>query len=215
MATKTARIKDDDKLLEPISSIESITPSLVIQSSPYAEHDHLLNVSTLDRPYALLATALQIFTPTTPRYAFEPYSDSFNFGSVVQALRLLCDQLSYDFPSIDVYIVAFRSRLFREHQQSSEKRQILADIDKASHAEANHSGGLLKYWFGIPDDATGQNLATCLWVSKDHARKGGGGPAHRQGMRRVSKWFEHWHIEQHILTISNNAKEFRISKYLE
>jgi len=34
------------------------------------------------------------------------------------------------------------------------------ELDEGSHAEATKSGGLLKYWFGMPDE-DGRNLATC------------------------------------------------------
>ena len=59
------------------------------------------------------------------------------------------------FPSSKFYIVVFRSQL----QQSTDRLELGA-MDERSHAEANKSGGLLKYWFGSAD-AEGRNLATC------------------------------------------------------
>ena len=56
---------------------------------------------------------------------------------------------------LDFYVIVFRSKV-NQHAD----RQLLGELDKAAHLEAVESGGLLKYWFGEPDEA-GRILATC------------------------------------------------------
>jgi len=50
--------------------------------------------------------------------------------------------------------------VFRSQVLASTDPTHLAVLDERSHAEAMNSGGLLKYWFGIPDGGH-RNLATC------------------------------------------------------
>lgn len=50
--------------------------------------------------------------------------------------------------------------VFRSQVPPTTSRHALGELDQRSHAEAMKSGGLLKYWFGMPD-ADGRNLATC------------------------------------------------------
>lgn len=222
MTISTALINDDKDLLTPIHAAENPIelnqlqiPHSVIQSSPYSIPGHALQLDTLEIQYRIVAIVLRALVPVTDRYAFTDYAEAFNFSQVLNVLRSLTNAMDYDFPKTELYIVAFKSTLWPEIRQSSENRSILADVDRASHLEANLSGGLLKYWFGTPDDGTGRNLATCFWRSKEEAKIGGGGKAHREGMRAVKGWFKEWHIEQYRLTISEGAEDLKIIPYIE
>jgi hypothetical protein len=53
--------------------------------------------------------------------------------------------------------IVFRSRI-NEHADG----QILGELDATAHAEAVAGGGLLKCWYGNPDQ-NGRNLATCTF----------------------------------------------------
>ena len=210
--TSTALIKDDFNLLDPIhdpSKPLDITQLTHIKSSPYVEPDHLLDLSSLSDEYRVLALALQSFHPiNNHNYANSTYLEAFNIDVILELVREYSFQLNILFPSTTVYIIVFRSALYEEVRNSSEKRQFLADIDKASHEEANESGGLLKYWFGTPDDTDGRNLATCWWRNREDAKLGGGGKAHRKGMREVKSWFKHWQVEEYTLKIYEQASGF-------
>ncbi|CAN6667503.1 hypothetical protein TRVA0_039S00958 [Trichomonascus vanleenenianus] len=218
VVARTALIKDDDGLLKPIrphnQPLLELSITTHIQSSPYSELSHQLDLSTISLPYQLLSIALQSLFPIND-YTSADYDTVFNFAQVfTEILPQICQHSSIEFPGIEnVYIVAFRSKVWKETQQSSERRQVLADIDKASHEEANISGGLLKYWFGTPHDVTARNLATCFWRSRADAKAGGGGQAHRQGMRRVRGWFEEWHIEEYSLSIAPGATSYALKPY--
>ena len=207
----TAKIAKDHELFEPVhpaSKPLQVEGIKFIRSSPYHEQPHLLVLSTLSPEYQALLLALQSLIPRDDRYAFDPYKETFNIDEVISLARVYAKTLNAHFDGTSMYVIAFRSILYDKVQQLSSKRQWLADVDKASHQEANESGGLLKYWFGTPDDEHAQNLATCWWVSKQDAVKGGGGKAHRDGMKTVRLWFKHWKVEEYEVVINENDYTF-------
>ncbi|KAL4766149.1 uncharacterized protein BDW70DRAFT_125459 [Aspergillus foveolatus] len=143
-------------------------------TSPYTTREHLLDLSTLDTPNRLLAQALTILTPVCPDYATAPYTESFNWDSVFLTLNSLAAKEGYSLLRQSFYVVVFRSVL-----QADADGDRLHLLDERSHAEAVSSGGLLKYWFGVKNGRR-ENLATCLWRSREDARAGGTGPWHAQ-----------------------------------
>lgn len=216
----TAKISDDQGLFIPVRPIDAPleVSEKYIRSSPYYEQEHLLDLDKLDLGYRALALALQSFEARSEKdYAFAAYKESFNIDSVILRAREYAATLgAEEFPETKVYIIAFRSILHLDVQESAEKRKKLAEIDKDSHTEANLSGGLLKYWFGTPDDVHAKNLATCWWRNGKDAKAGGGGPAHRQGMRLVKGWFKHWQVEEYELLITKDGHDFGpLKKILE
>ncbi|KAK6457412.1 uncharacterized protein RJT20DRAFT_1983 [Scheffersomyces xylosifermentans] len=212
----TATIGDDEDLLTPVYDHTKgkldVTSIDLIRSSPYYEKDHWLDLTRSTDAYKVIGLALQSFKPTTEKYAFDPYLEAFNISVIIKLVKDYAKQLQIKFPKTHVYIIAFRSILFEHVQTSAEKRQFLATVDKDSHKEANESGGLLKYWFGTPDDVHGQNLATCWWESKKHAQVGGAGKAHRKGMNAVKSWFEHWKVEEYELIIEEDVSAYSFNR---
>ena len=124
-------------------------------SSPYTSQPHLLDLSALTTSQALLAKALTYMEAVKADYATAPYEVAFNWDTVVNNLRSLASSHHFRWQSQHFYIVVFRSQI-----PSTSVREELGRLDEKSHMEANKSGGLLKYWFGVPD-ANGRNLATC------------------------------------------------------
>ena len=124
--------------------------------SPYTSEDHLLDLNSVSLPNQLLAQALTSMDLVREDYATAPYIESFNWQIVVEKLQgLLSAEPSFHWEAQSFYIVVFRSQI-----PPTTDRSHLGQLDEAAHAEATASGGLLKYWFGVPD-ATGRNLATC------------------------------------------------------
>lgn len=79
----------------------------------------------------------------------------------------------------------------------------LHDLDSLAHAEANQSGGLLKYWWqNPPDSTTRKNLATCVWTNWDHAKRAGSLPMHAKAMSATRDSYEKWSVERYYLKIS-------------
>ncbi|KAK6198590.1 uncharacterized protein RJT21DRAFT_49361 [Scheffersomyces amazonensis] len=214
----TAKIDVDNGLFTPVHdpavkrlNLKDITE---IRSSPYHDKDHWLQLNTLEENYKVIALALQSFQPIVEDYAFQPYQDSFNIDVIIDLIKQYSLDLNYDFPTTEAYVIAFRSILHEPVQKSVENREFLGKIDKESHLEANESGGLIKYWFGVPDDSTGQNLATCWWTTREHAKRGGGGPSHRQGMSKVKGWYKYWKVEEYKLTIHENVTSYTFEKII-
>ena len=123
--------------------------------SPYAFQPHLLDLRTLESSQSLLARALTLLEPVRTDYATAPYLESFNWDSVIDHLRFLNGEAGHFWSWQHFYIVVFRSQV-----PPTTDRVELGELDEKAHAEATQSGGLLKYWFGRPDE-NGRNLATC------------------------------------------------------
>ena len=172
----------------------------LIISSPYS--DHLLNAEFMDAPSKELAILLQDLQPNDA-YLDLPYDQAFNWAVILS-------KLSPDFPATEFYIVAFRSCL----ALSSVNSEILAELhihDKLAHFEASESGGLLKYWFGVPDFDR-RNLATCVWINRDYASKASGLPQHTRAKHIVWRGvYESWTVETYKLKVGG-AEKWKIEK---
>lgn len=123
--------------------------------SPYLEPEHLLDLNSLDTPNRLLALALTELEPATADYATVKYEDAIDWSGLMLALKALVAREQYKWTRHEFYVVEFRSKLKKNIDV-----ERLFQLDKQSHVEATQSGGLLKYWYGIPD-VNRRNLATC------------------------------------------------------
>lgn len=123
--------------------------------SPYTTLPHLLNLRRLEESPRLLAQALTILQSIREDYATAPYHQTFNWDAVIDRLKSFLELSKYQWKRQHFYIVVFRSQV-----PPTTDRTHLYGLDEKSHVEATKSGGLLKYWFGVPDK-DGRNLATC------------------------------------------------------
>ena len=128
-------------------------PWLVV--SPYLEREHQLDLRTVDTPFRLLAIALTKLEKATNDYATTKYEDAFKWADLMKHLKDLADREGYHWRRQNFYVVEFRSKLKQEIDN-----ELLFKLDKKSHQEATAAGGLLKYWYGEPDQQR-RNLATC------------------------------------------------------
>lgn len=82
-----------------------------------------------------------------------------------------------------------------------QKKKITAlyEADKQAHEEAIRNGGLILYWYGIPDPVTGLNLATCIWQSRAHAVAANGRPHHIRAMRLAANSYAKYDLERYTL----------------
>lgn len=75
----------------------------------------------------------------------------------------------------------------------------LYEADKYAHEEAVQNGGLIMYWYGIPNPQTGMNLATCIWQSRQHAVAANSRPHHITAMRLAAKSYEVYSLNRYVL----------------
>lgn len=130
-----------------ISSIEAPTVAKMpgqtryLLVSPYHEQEHLLDLQTLDHvEHQLLALALTNMKCLRDDYATAPYTETFNWGEIIEGLQTLVREISHMWKETSFYIVAFRSQI-----PPTTVYTELGTLDKAAHAEATASGGFLKY----------------------------------------------------------------------
>lgn len=176
--------------------------------SPYTLPSHLLRLHTVSKPNQLLAKALTHMRAIREDYATAAYIESFNWSAIVDALYKLSKEEAYRWQPEIFYIVVFRSRV-----RQVTNRVDLGLMDAKAHEEAMQSGGLLKYWFGVPD-ANCRNLATCefprkgflpacvkliilgIWRNQEDAKRGGRGEGHQRAMRAIAGLYTEWKLER-------------------
>jgi len=101
------------------------------------------------------------------------------------------------------YGVAFRSARKKGSESLS-----LYEADRLAHEEAVRSGGLLVYWYGVPDPATGENLATCIWTSRALAIKANSLPMHATAARFAKEAYALYDLERY--TVKKLAGETKL-----
>ncbi|KAF8161068.1 hypothetical protein B0H34DRAFT_364878 [Crassisporium funariophilum] len=131
-----------------------------------------------------LHKALHHFKPSNSNYADTPYDNAFNWSE----LRLPENE------EREWYCVVFRSR-----RKTGSDNMPLYAADKLAHEEAIRNGGLIMYWYGIPNQETGMNLATCIWQSRKHAMAANSRPLHIKAMRLAAESYEIYTLERHVL----------------
>jgi len=177
----------------------------LLVSSPYATSEHHLNLSSLPKSSQQLARALQAFKPITVDYPSQPYAESFNWQEVIDRLPSDFSGSAQNPPQLitgTFYCIAFYSTL-SDNVDSGH----LHYLDGLAHAEANQSGGLLKYWWqNPPDPTTRKNLATCIWTSWDDAKRAGKLPMHAKAMSATFNSYSKWLVERYYLRVEKGNK---------
>lgn len=72
---------------------------------------------------------------------------------------------------------------------------------------------LIMYWYGIPNPATGMNLATCIWQSRKHAIAANSRPHHVRAMKLAAASFEVYCLERHRLTKVKGQKGVQVEPF--
>ncbi|KAF5348625.1 hypothetical protein D9758_006853 [Tetrapyrgos nigripes] len=158
----------------PAQPVSSIYPPLVTET----------RLPDIDPASLSLHKALHHFRPLNRDYAALPYADAFNWSELA-------------LPSEDErewYCVVFRSK-----RKAGSDGGSLYEADRKAHEEAVSNGGLILYWYGIPNQETGLNLATCIWQSRKHAIAANSRPHHIRAMRLAAESYEIYDLERYVL----------------
>jgi len=199
-------LPDFDSNGEPTSPILYLPPLLskLPHTTPAIEIDNSNVLSTethlpdIDPASLSLHKALHRFRPTSAAYADLPYDEGFNWAD----LELPEEE------EREWYIVAFRSK-----RRDGSDGGPLYEADKLAHEEAVHNGGLIMYWYGIPNVDTGMNLATCVWQSRRHAVAANSRPHHINAMKLAAASFEIYHLERHVLRKARGQRGLTIEPF--
>ncbi|ORY89751.1 hypothetical protein BCR35DRAFT_287766 [Leucosporidium creatinivorum] len=181
----------------------SLLPASTPPATPLRTENHQVGYTTsrlptVDAASIALHHALHAFKPTTPNYAYDDYSEAFNFNE----LRLP-EEMEREW-----YIVAFRST-----RAADSPSQDLYEADRLAHEEAVSAGGLLAYWYGAPN-SHGSNLATCIWMSRAHAVKATSGPKHVEAMRLAMAMYANYDLERYVLRKVNGETGVTVEQWL-
>ncbi|KAG6845390.1 hypothetical protein H0H87_009737 [Tephrocybe sp. NHM501043] len=165
------------------------------------EHPPLITETRLPDidPVSLsLHKALHHFKPFDADYVTKPYGEAFNWSQLALPEN----------EEREWYCVVFRSK-----RKPGSDGGALYDADKYAHEEAVRNGGLILYWYGIPDPITGMNLATCIWQSRRHAVAANSRPHHIKAMRLAVESYEVYSLERHVLRKGKGSPAVTIEPY--
>lgn len=105
-------------------------------------------------------------------------------------------------PDHRYYCVLFRST--RRRTASSASIRALYAADRRAHEEAITSGGLLMYWYGVPN-AAGENVATCAWTSREEAVKASRLTRHRAAVALAGGVYETYEVVRYVLKVEKGS----------
>ncbi|KAH6910428.1 hypothetical protein BKA70DRAFT_1221026 [Coprinopsis sp. MPI-PUGE-AT-0042] len=132
-----------------------------------------------------LHKALHHFQPVTSEYAELPEEDEREW-----------------------YCVAFRSQ-----RKAGSDGEPLYEADRLAHEEAVSNGGLIMYWYGLPNPRTGMNLATCIWQSRKHASAANSRPHHIKAMRLAALSYEVYALHRYKLVKVKGERGVTVEPY--
>ncbi|KAL4074051.1 hypothetical protein J3A83DRAFT_4357915 [Scleroderma citrinum] len=170
-------------------------PLVSTDNPPLVTETHLPDID----PVSLsLHKALHHFRPLSGGYADLPYAQAFNW-------------LELDLPldeEREWYAVVFRSK-----RKPGSDGGPLYEADRKAHEEAVSNGGLIMYWYGVPDPQTGLNLATCIWQSRKHAIGANSRPNHIRAMKLAAISYEIYRLERYRLSKVKGQPGIQVSDF--
>jgi len=142
--------------------------------------------------------ALHHFRPLDRSYSSKSYAEAFNWDELLLPVE----------EEREWYCVAFRSK-----RAAGSNSEALYAADAKAHDEAIRNGGLIMYWYGVPDERTGLNLATCIWQSRKHAIAGASKPSHVQAMRLATASYDVYRLERYVLRKTAGERAVTVEEY--
>jgi hypothetical protein len=107
----------------------------------------------------------------------------------------------------------FYGVVFRSQRRPGSESTDLYIADRQAHEEAVRSGGLLMYWYGVPDSVTGANLATCIWTSQEHARRASALPLHRWAVKYAVDAYQDFELSRYAVVKRDGEEGVRIEPW--
>ena len=105
--------------------------------------------------------------------------------------------------------------VFRSARKPGSESTSFYEADRQAHEEAVASGGLLMYWYGAPDPATGENLATCIWTDRASAVKASKLPKHGVAARHSRSAYSTYDLTRYRVRKVAGELTLRIEQWTE
>ncbi|CAO1629336.1 unnamed protein product [Jaminaea pallidilutea] len=102
---------------------------------------------------------------------------------------------------------------FRSIRKKGSESINLYEADRASHEEAVRSGGLLLYWYGSPSESTGENLATCIWTSREDAVRASRLPLHKAAALHAAPAYEKYQLSRYRVVKRSGETALRVESW--
>ncbi|KAG8747133.1 hypothetical protein FRC10_002182 [Ceratobasidium sp. 414] len=192
--------------------LPTVMPLPKLPPHPDRLHPTATRLPDIDPASLSLHRALHFLKPKEG-FAKLPYTEVFNWDGIGNAYHSDESVGAEGEVEREWYVVAFRSR-----RKPGSDGAALYEADRLAHEEAVQNGGLIMYWYGVPDPETGDNLATCIWQvgsssslsvhtpdvcfipqSRAHAVAANSRPHHIKAMRLAAASFEYYTLERHVL----------------
>lgn len=107
----------------------------------------------------------------------------------------------------------FYGVVFRSKRRDGSASKPLYAADKLSHEEAVRSGGLLMYWYGVPDPHSGANLATCIWASREDASRASRLPLHKEAARLAGEVYQSFELSRYAVVKREGEERLRLEEW--
>lgn len=102
---------------------------------------------------------------------------------------------------------------FRSIRKTGSESLDLYEADRRSHEEAVSSGGLILYWYGLPSATTRENLATCIWTSREDAVKASSLPEHSKAATHSAPAYEKYELSRYKVVKRRGETGLRIEPW--
>lgn len=142
-----------------------------------------------------------------------PFAHSASSSSAVATVERIFNWSSLQLPlSLEQtwYGVLFRS----VRKRGSESINLYED-DRQSHEEAVASGGLVLYWYGVPSPTTGENVASCIWTSREDAVRASRLPMHARAARHSAAAYEKFDLARYRVVKRAGEAGLRVEEWRE
>lgn len=69
------------------------------------------------------------------------------------------------------------------------------------------------YWYGIPDPATGNNLASCIWTDREAARRASRLPFHREAAEHAKWAYREFELSRYAVVKKKGESKVRVEEW--
>ncbi|GHJ90047.1 hypothetical protein NliqN6_6449 [Naganishia liquefaciens] len=205
---------EDDEIAPPLlrlstpSSVfytQSRLPALSSEHIPFWHALHRFGPQRQDYAAAFARLARTAPHPLAPNSSASGCLVMSN-ESYIQLVRSVFNYTAISLPATipdhRYYCVLFRST--RHRSAPPESIRGLYAADRRAHEEAITSGGLLMYWYGVPN-AAGENVATCAWTSREEAVRASRLEKHRAAAALAGRVYETYEVVRYVLNVKEGT----------